>query len=108
MSNQVATATVALSGLLTIRGVANGREAILKALANSEDISLDVSPNSDADIAGIQLIHSTLLQSRSNAKRISLSAPASGAMLDILTRGGFLEAMSLEDRQFWLHDGVRK
>lgn len=108
MSNQVATATVALSGLLTIRSVANGREAILKALASSEDISLDISPDSDTDIAGIQLIHSALLQSRGIAKRLSLSNPASGAVLDILTRGGFLEAMSLEDRQFWLHDGVSK
>ncbi len=108
MPNQVATATVALSRFLTIRGVANGREAILKALESSGDISLEVSPDSDADIAGIQLIHSALLHSRSIAQGVSLSAPASGAVLDILTRGGFLEAMSPEDRAFWLHDGALK
>ncbi len=108
MPNQVATATVALSGFLTIRGVANGREAILKAFESSGNISLEVSPDSDADIAGIQLIHSALLHSRSIAQSVSLFAPASGAVLDILTRGGFLEAMSPEDREFWLHDGALK
>ncbi len=80
----------------------------MKALANSEEVSLDVSPDSDADIAGIQLIHSALIHSRSAAKRLSLSAPASGPLLDVLTRGGFLEALPPEDRQFWLHDGAHK
>jgi STAS domain len=108
MSDQVATATVALSGLLTIRSVANGREAILKALASGGDISLEMSADSDADIAGVQLIHSTLLHSRSIGSRVSLAAPASGAVLDVLARGGFLEAMSSEDREFWLHDGALK
>ncbi len=108
MSDKVATATVALSGFLTIRSVANGREAIMRALAGGEDISLDVSSDSAVDIAGIQLIQSALLQSRSAAKRVCLAAPASGAMLDILSRGGFLDGMSHEDRQFWLHDGAHK
>ncbi len=108
MSNNIATATLALSGFLTIRSVANGQEAIMKAFADSEDISLDVSPDSDVDIAGIQLIHSALLQSRGAAKRLCLVAPASGAMLDILSCGGFLNGMAREDRQFWLHDGAHK
>jgi len=108
MPNQSDSASVAISGLLTIRNVARGKEEIWASFADRPDVVLDISPDSDADISGIQLILSALLYARSTGKRLSLSAPVSGSVLDVLERGGFLEKISIEDRQFWLHDGVRK
>lgn len=101
-------ASVAISGLLTIRSVAQGKEAISASFVDRNDVVLDISSDSDADISGIQLILSALLYARSAGKQLSLSAPVSGAVLDVMERGGFLEKMTFEDRQFWLHDGVRK
>ncbi len=108
MSNQSGPASVAISGLLTIRGIAQGKEKIWASFADRQDIELDIASDSDADISGIQLILSALLYARSAGKRLSLSAPVSGSVLDVLERGGFIEKMSFEDRQFWFHDGVPK
>jgi hypothetical protein len=38
-------------------------------------------------------------------KRIALSQPASGPLLETLRRSGFLEGMSADDAKFWLHQG---
>ena len=42
---------------------------------------------------------------RANGKTLSLAQPASGSLLEVLQRGGFIESASDEDAQFWLHKG---
>jgi hypothetical protein len=40
-------------------------------------------------------------------KTLRLNAPASGSLLKALQRGGFTDALSADDAQFWLHQEVR-
>jgi hypothetical protein len=40
-------------------------------------------------------------------KTLRLAAPATGSVLKVLQRGGFIDSLSAEDAQFWLHQEVR-
>ena len=95
---------VAISGLLTVGTVGAGSAALLAAFERSGEISVEVSPQSADDIAGIQLLESARLYAALNDKRIELAAPAAGGLREILQLGGFLEDASEERRRFWLHE----
>lgn len=51
----------------------------------------------------MQLVESARLHAGANGKSLSMSRPASGVLLDVLERGGFIETASEEDALFWLH-----
>lgn len=98
--------TVAVSGLLTIGTVAAARAALLAAVARSDEILIEVSSETAADIAGVQLIHSSRLLALQMGKKVALQSPAAGALLETLRAAGVLEGSSADERRFWLHEGA--
>ncbi|MBS0252995.1 MAG: hypothetical protein JSR78_18205 [Proteobacteria bacterium] len=98
--------TLDLSGLLTIRTISNAKDAIIKSIDESEALDLVISDESDVDITGIQLIIAAQLYAQGASKRLSLAAPISGRALNLMDRAGLFAEMSVENRQFWLHEGV--
>lgn len=106
MSNQLNFGSITLSGLLTIRKIAEAREALLEAFERNDHLSVDIGLDSDVDISGIQLLLAARIYAASTSKRLSLSTPTTGRMLDVMQNAGFLEQMTDEDRQFWLHEGA--
>jgi hypothetical protein len=60
------------------------------------------------DISFIQMIEAARIHAGTAGKSIALAQPATGALLETLRRGGFLEGMSADDAKFWLHQGVNQ
>jgi hypothetical protein len=91
--------TVRMPDEATVRTVADAHRALVAAFGRSERIVADVSGLREADVTFIQLLISARLTAGREGKTFSLSAPASGALLDTLKRGGFLETGG---DSFWL------
>ncbi|WP_083638932.1 STAS domain-containing protein [Rhizobium oryziradicis] len=96
--------TVALPSVLTIRTVQITKDAVLAGFSAAESIVLDVPQDADCDLSFIQVVESARLFAQSEEKEITLLRPASGGLLAVLERGGFLTDIDPSDRFFWLHE----
>jgi hypothetical protein len=98
-------ACLSLPANLTVRAITSAREEMLKFIDANESATIDLADDAQVDISFIQMIEAARIYAGTASKRIALSRPANGALLDTLRRSGFLEAMSAEDAKFWLHQG---
>lgn len=90
---------------LTMRTIVE-THAILLGLIDHEDApQLSLPAEAVIDLSFLQLVESARLHAAESGKELTLSEPASGALLETLRRGGFLEGMSDPDSKFWLHQG---
>lgn len=89
---------------LTIRHVAEMHQKIVTGLTEGDCVSIEFSNDVHADLSFIQLIESARIHAGSAGKTIALASPASGSVLDVLRRGGFLEQATAAFRSFWLHE----
>lgn len=103
MSTTRQSTCVELTGRLTVGSVAAGREELLSLLEANQAVIVRIDANCDVDVAGIQLLVAARAYARSKSVSLTLAAPATGTLLDVLRRGGFVEDASQDDRQFWLH-----
>lgn len=88
-----------------IRNISDFLPEISAALQGSQPVAIKLAEGVDVDLSFVQLIESARLYARMHGKSICLAQPASGPLLDVLQRGGFIESASEEDAQFWLHKG---
>jgi MFS superfamily sulfate permease-like transporter len=93
--------------VLSIRNISDIHANISEFLKNSDDIVLDVPENAEADLSFVQLIEAVRRHAKNNGKAISLASPATGHILKVLERAGFLEAFDGDDTKFWLHEEVK-
>lgn len=91
---------------VNIRNIASMYAAITDSFQSSDSIVIDISENAEADLSFVQLIESARRHAKDQAKSIALAAPASGQVLKVLERAGFLEAFNPDDTKFWLHEEV--
>ena len=90
---------------LTVRAIVPVREDMLKFIDAHEAATLALADDVQVDISFIQLIEAARIYAGTAGRQVALSQPATGALLDVLRRSGFLEDMSAEDAKFWLHQG---
>lgn len=91
-----------LDGEQTIRGVESLRSRLLDALRDKATVEIDVDGATVIDVSVIQLMLAARNSARRSGGKIVLARPAGGALLDALTRGGFLAAASASaDDAFW-------
>lgn len=93
---------------LTLRTITATHTDILACLADHDGVEIAFEDEMQVDLSFLQLMESARIQAARSGKAISLSQPASGALLDALRRAGFLEGMTAEDAQFWLHQGEKQ
>ena len=99
MSEQTGTTgELRLAGPFTIRNVAELHKTLQSALASGGDLSIDLPGDAEADISFVQLLISARVSARAAGNDIRLKNAASGPLLDVLERGGFLAA---DDTGFW-------
>lgn len=96
---------VSLPANLTVRTATATHEALLCALNDHAQVVIALPDDPQVDLSFVQTVEAARLQAAGAGKAISLSAPASGGLLEALRRGGLLEGMSAEDAKFWLHQG---
>lgn len=98
---------VQLSNSLIIKNISEVHNVINLRLAEDSDIILDIPKDAEADLSFVQLVESARMDARATGKKLRLAHPATGSVLKVLERGGFMDAQSAEDATFWLHKEVR-
>lgn len=96
---------VKFSDSLTIRSMNALHQELLQALDANEAVALEIPADVQVDISFVQLIEAARRYALSKDKAITLFNPADGELLDVLRRGGFLDAISAGSAEFWLHQG---
>lgn len=89
-----------------IRTVKELQPELLAALLGGDAVVLDITACREVDFSFVQMIEAARLYARVAGKTLALSAPAEGAVLDVLRRAGFLDQVSPEHASFWLHREV--
>ncbi|MGA0601941.1 STAS domain-containing protein [Caulobacter sp. KR2-114] len=91
---------VTLAGDLTIQNIAGAHARLREAFAAGGPVRVDVAPDASVDLTLAQLLESARRTATDNGVDFALAAPAAGAFLETLNRGGFTE--TAEQRAFWL------
>jgi ABC-type transporter Mla MlaB component len=79
-----------LHGAMTLREADAVRSRLLEAMSMHDTVEIDCSAVTGADVSFIQCLIAARRTAAASGKRLSLAAPAQGALLDALVRGGFL------------------
>lgn len=96
---------VKLEYATNIRNITKFYPEILTALSGTKPVVLDLADAPEVDLSFVQLVESARLYAAAHGKALTLAQPASGPLLDVLGRAGFIDTASHEDAQFWLHKG---
>lgn len=96
--------TISLPDTLCVREICVAHTVLLDALAEQDELILDVPEGAAIDLSFVQLVQSARLQAKASDKNIRLSKGADDGLRNVLERAGFLTNMRPEDAQFWLHE----
>ena len=88
---------------LTVRTITAAHQQLLQFIDENETARLTFAAEPQFDISAIQLLEAARIYASTAGKSLTLVQPAAGVLLDTLRRSGFLEGMSADDAQFWLH-----
>jgi hypothetical protein len=107
MNQQIATdiGRLVLDGNRTIRSAELTYAQLSEMTARHAVVEIDCGAAQDADLSLVQLILAARMSAQRAGKTVVLARPASGALLDVLQRGGFLSAVTdkaTADQAFWL------
>jgi len=109
MSDQNSNPTcVAFTGEVTVSTIAKAHEKLFAEFQQNDAIVLDATGITEADLTFVQLIESARLTATAQDKSFALSAPASGPLLEVLERGGFVNAQRNINTDFWLQTAEEK
>jgi hypothetical protein len=91
---------LSVSGDATIRATGDVHRRLSDALRDHGEVLLEASELTEVDLTFVQVVESARRTAKAAGKRFGLSAPASGGLLEVLQRGGFLQPPS--GQGFWL------
>jgi anti-anti-sigma regulatory factor len=97
-------AVLTFAGSLSVATAERVRASLLAALQAQQDILVDCTQADDVDVSFIQSLLAARLTAQGLGLSIALAAPASGALHEALSRGGFLGRPGAEaqpDDIFW-------
>ena len=95
-------AMIELSGELGIREVGDVHARLTLALQADPVLAAIIDENAVVDLSFVQLLESARRTATEAGGSFSLAAPASGDLLEVLQRGGFIQ--SAQGRAFWLNE----
>lgn len=90
---------------INIRTIVDIQQDLLSVLNANQAVAVELPDDCQVDISFVQLMEAARRYARASGKDFKLLKPARGSVLDVLQRGGFLDAVSAEDAHFWLHEG---
>ena len=105
MDSQDGPGRIRLSGQQTLRNCEQLQATLLAALASRRPVVVDAAAVSEADLSAVQALLAARRTARAQGTPFTLAAPASGALLDVLRRGGFVAddgSGGRPDADFWL------
>jgi hypothetical protein len=89
-----------LAGDLSIRGIDAAHGLLVNAFGEDGDVLVSIAADAAVDLTLVQMVEAGRKTARDAGRGFGLATPASGALLETLGRGGFLESPG--DRDFWL------
>jgi hypothetical protein len=89
-----------LAGDLSIRGIDAAHGLLANAFKEDGDVLVSIADDAIVDLTLVQTMEAGRKTARDAGRSFRLATPASGALLETLGRGGFLESPG--DRDFWL------
>lgn len=98
--------SINLPEALSIRNSSELYSKITNEFRSRDAVILSIPEGAEADLSFVQLIESSRRQAKAKGKTFKLSSPASGSVLKVLERAGFIESFDQEDLNFWLHKEV--
>ncbi|MBY5335187.1 hypothetical protein HFO99_14775 [Rhizobium leguminosarum] len=98
--------SINLPNVLSIRNMSELYSKLNDEFHSRDTIIISIPDGAEADLSFIQLIESSRRQAKIERKTFELSLPASGSVLKVLERAGFIESFDREDAKFWLHKEV--
>lgn len=104
-SSEPAIRHLVLPDNLTVRTADETKKLLLDAVDCQAVIALDVAEQAPVDLSFVQIVEAARISFADAGKALTLTKPASGALLSVIERGGIIETMNINDRQFWLHQG---
>ena len=93
------TVVIGFSGAATIRHAEDIAERLKQALESSDHVEVDCTGVTEVDFTFMQLLLAARKSAETGGKTLSLSAPASGALLEAVTICGAQEGPRAT---FWL------
>lgn len=94
-------ATVRLHGSINLQTIVETYRDLIGVLGDHAQVVIATDEVTDLDLTLVQLLDSARRTARGAGGSVTLAAPAQGALLAILQRGGFVETPC--QRAFWLH-----
>lgn len=94
------------SGAVTIRQIGDAWTRLCAAIEGAGMVTVDVSGVSACDLSFVQLLEAARKSCARRGGEIRLAAPASGSLLEVLHRGGFLPSDDTSRLEFWTHAGA--
>ena len=91
---------------MTIATIGQFHQELAAEFASLGRVEIEVDDEAEFDLTLIQLIESARRTASQNNSSLTLTSPASGALLAMLERGGFVPQGAVESRKFWLHEDM--
>lgn len=93
---------LAFSGNLTVIEADDVCARLLSALAAHDAVAVDCAAAGEIDLTFVQCLIAARRSAAAAGKSLTLAAPASGALREVLQRGGLLDAAG--ERPFWTRE----
>jgi anti-anti-sigma regulatory factor len=94
--------TISFAGEVTISNIVAARDDLAAAFRENDPVIVDITSVNEADLTFVQLIESARRKAVETGHDFRLRHPASGVVLEVLRRGGFLDDETSERAKFWL------
>lgn len=108
MTDRPSTSPLTFDGALILRRADELHASLGAALEPGTPVEIDCSGATEADASFIQMLIAARRTARARAVPFALSAPAGGAVLEALVRGGFFDPTrsgDAPDAAFWTGRG---
>jgi len=93
---------ISFTGEVTISNIAEAHDQLIALLREQQPIVIDVEDLAETDLTFVQLLEAARRKAGESGVGLSLSRPATGPLLEVLRRGGFLDDTTSDRAKFWL------
>ena len=99
--------TLRVSRDATISEIDQTYRELRDALREEQPVLLDIDALTEIDLTFVQLIEAARCKASETGRDLMLRYPATGALLEVLRRGGFLDDETSERAKFWLQGAAQ-
>lgn len=89
---------------VTVSNITKAHDELGAALRQDGPVVVDLDNVTETDLTFVQLLETARRKAAETGRNLTLRRPASGAVLEVLRRGGFLDDAASDRAKFWLQE----